>query len=141
MKITCRINCIPKAQKRARSRAIPKNGKWIATTYKDSGQRQQEATLESLLMPYAPEIPFQGPLRLSLNIFLPIPKSKPVKWKRAAEYGGIRPTTKPDISNVVKHLEDVMNGTFFADDRQIVTLVVRKFYAEIPGYYLELEEI
>lgn len=141
MKLAFRLNCIPKAQKRPRGRAIKKNGVWLSTSYKDAGQRQNEENLSGLLAQYAPPIPFTCPLKLTVKVFLPIPKSKSKKWKTAALTGSVRPTVKPDNSNLIKHLEDVMNGVFFDDDKLIVDLVVSKYYGEVPGYWIELEEL
>ena len=45
--------------------------------------------------------------------------------------GQIKPTTKPDLDNIVKAL-DGMNGIVVVDDSQIVKLTATKQYSEIP---------
>ena len=53
--------------------------------------------------------------------------------------GEIPPTTKPDTSNMVKAIEDAMNGVAFVDDAQIVRLFATKLYAEVPGVDVRVE--
>ena len=43
------------------------------------------------------------------------------------------PTKKPDASNILKSIEDAMNGVVFNDDSQIVNIHVTKVYATEPG--------
>ena len=125
------INLTPKAQKRARSRAIISRGKAIAMIYKDPSQRQEEEDLIALMVCHRPPAPLEGPLSLQITAYLPIPASKAQKWKNAALAGEIRPITKPDNTNLAKNLEDCMTmAGFWIDDRQIVTLTIEKFYGE-----------
>ena len=49
-----------------------------------------------------------------------------------AALGEIRPTTKPDIDNVVKGVFDGMNGVVWRDDVVVAELIVRKFYSLAP---------
>ena len=51
-------------------------------------------------------------------------------------------TTKPDCSNMIKLLEDVMTFLgFWTDDALISSLVVEKFWSEKPGIYICIEEL
>jgi Holliday junction resolvase RusA-like endonuclease len=45
----------------------------------------------------------------------------------------LRPSTKPDASNVAKGVEDALNGVCYRDDAQIVRLVVDKVFSLTPG--------
>jgi len=73
-----------------------------------------------------------GPVVLSVAAYLIIPRSKSRKWQAQARQGLVRPTVKPDLSNILKAVEDGLNGTAFLDDKQIVEVRVRKFYADSP---------
>ena len=42
----------------------------------------------------------------------------------------VRPTKKPDCDNIAKIVLDALNGIAYYDDSQVVSLVVRKHYAE-----------
>lgn len=110
----------PKAQKRARSRAVMQGDRAFSMTYKDKGQRIEEDKFIALLCQYRPEIPLDGPILLGVRAYLPIPESKPKKFKAAAQAGEIRPTTKPDLDNLLKHLKDCCKGIFWIDDKQVV---------------------
>ena len=42
----------------------------------------------------------------------------------------VRPTKKPDCDNIAKIVLDALNGIAYRDDSNVVSLVVRKHYAE-----------
>ena len=81
------------------------------------------------------------PLRMSIVAYMGIAKSKSKKFKQAAIVGEERPTKKPDLSNIVKGVEDALNGLLYKDDSQIVELKLQKFYSEEPRLELSLELI
>ena len=66
---------------------------------------------------------------LSLRIYRAIPKSMSKKKREAALAGVLRPTTKPDVSNVLKGVEDALKGLWYVDDSQIVG------YGELGKWY------
>jgi Holliday junction resolvase RusA-like endonuclease len=124
----------PKGQKRDRIATIAGH----ARSYKDPAQKKYESKLGALLKQYQPSEPHLGALELEIRAFLPIPVSKPKKWKTLALQGFIRPTTKPDFDNIIKGLSDVMNGVFFRDDAQIIRGVIEKWYGENPRWEIRL---
>jgi Holliday junction resolvase RusA-like endonuclease len=141
MRLEFTIPLPPVAQKRSRSRAIQIGGKWTAMNYKAKDQRVQEDNFRALLYEHRPEKPLEGALKLWVMAFLPIPKSKSKKWKQAALDGDIRPTGKPDCSNLIKHLEDICNGIIWQDDKLIVDLYVEKYYSDRPRWVIVVEEL
>ena len=72
-----------------------------------------------------------GPVEVVVDAHMLVPKSWSLKKRLAAIAGQIKPTTKPDLDNIVKAL-DGMNGIVVVDDSQIVKLTATKQYAEIP---------
>ena len=58
----------------------------------------------------APEAPVTGAVLLSVRIYRAIPKSMPRYKREAALAGKLRPTTRPDVSNVLKGVEDALKG-------------------------------
>lgn len=72
-----------------------------------------------------------GPLQVFVEARIPIPESKPKRWKEAARAGQIRPTKKPDADNFAK-VVDGLNLIVWADDAQIVDLRAVKFYSDKP---------
>ena len=83
---------------------------------------------------------FEGPLRVTVTVGMPVAESKPKKWKAAALAGEIRPVKKPDWDNFGKIL-DAMNLVVWVDDSQIVDGTVRKYYSATPGLTVVVEKI
>lgn len=78
-----------------------------------------------------------------MRVYRPIPSSYSGKKKNAAERGETRPTTKPDVSNYVKTIEDALNGICWNDDSQIVAYhePFGKYYSATPRIEVEVEQI
>jgi Holliday junction resolvase RusA-like endonuclease len=129
---------VPKARARV-SAALKKNGRRY--TYTPERTRKAELDFITQAAIHAPETPFSGPITLSAAFHMPIPKSWP-KWRKdeAMEYN-IRPTCKPDIDNLVKLTMDAMNGIFWHDDAQIVSISATKCYSDDPRIAIYLKEI
>lgn len=72
------------------------------------------------------------PLHIDVQAIMAIPKSKPKKWQFAALRGDIRPIKKPDVDNLFKSLTDALSGCIYADDKQIVSSRVSKWYGTEP---------
>ena len=88
----------------------------------------------------APEAPVTGAVVLSLKIYRAVPKSMSKRKREAALAGRLRPTTKPDVSNVLKGVEDALKGVWYADDSQIVGYgVLGKWYAERPRIEIAMQ--
>lgn len=65
---------------------------------------------------------FVAPLEVTLEFFLPKPKSLPKKTTQHVK--------KPDIDKLVRAALDPMSGILFQDDSQIVSLHASKQYGE-----------
>ncbi|WP_319764475.1 RusA family crossover junction endodeoxyribonuclease [Maridesulfovibrio sp.] len=131
------IPITPVAQKRARHAVRGKH----ACAYKHKDQRSAEQVLNTFLKDFQPTQPLTGPLVLGVRAFLPIPKSKPKKFKAAAQAGEIRPIVKPDMDNVLKHIKDCMSQMrYWGDDKQVVEYLpgTGKYYSDQPRWEIEL---
>lgn len=53
----------------------------------------------------------------------------------------IYPTVKPDTDNIAKSILDALNGIAYNDDKQVVTLIVQKWYAEVPSVSVMIKEV
>ena len=73
-----------------------------------------------------------GPCAVRINAFFEVPKSKSKRFREAALKGTERPTKKPDADNIVKAIQDALNGLTYKDDACIVELACNKYYGEIP---------
>lgn len=85
--------------------------------------------------------PLEGPLRLFLDMRFRLLLSKSQRWQRAALAGEIRPVARPDASNVLKGIEDALNGICWIDDSQIVSGSWEKRYALEPCVVITIEPI
>ena len=81
-----------------------------------------------------------GPLRLTVTFSMGIPKSWSAKKKAEAELGNIRPTSKPDIDNLIKLVGDALNGIAYKDDSQIVEIQAVKKYGK-PQTIIHIKEV
>lgn len=73
------------------------------------------------------QAPITEPLKLEVHFYMPIPKYLMKKWAVTPHL------KKPDISNLLKFLEDCCNGTLWKDDSQIWVLHnVFKMYSPDP---------
>jgi Holliday junction resolvase RusA-like endonuclease len=94
-------------------------------------QRWEQAAAWEARRQYDGE-PMEGPLLVTVVAKFAIPKSWP-KWRQeAAERGLVMHAVKPDASNVLKAVEDALQGVVYRDDSQIAAVMVRKFYAPDP---------
>lgn len=135
--IAMTANIIPVAQMRARHAAIG----GFSRTYKDKKQADNEQALMTLLAKYQPKDPLKGAVKLTVEAYMPIPESKPVKWKQAAMEKIIQHTTKPDLDNLVKHVKDVLTMMrFWDDDKQVVKIDAVKCYSNRPRWEIVIEE-
>lgn len=133
------IPIIPKAQARARS-GRTKAGQTIM--YTGSGQRQAQNDLVSLMAPYAPQKPLDGPLSITVDAYLSVPKSWSKRKQACALAQQIRPTSKPDLDNYLKQIMDCMTKLgFWMDDSQVVRITAAKKYGEKACWHVMLHEI
>jgi Holliday junction resolvase RusA-like endonuclease len=87
--------------------------------------------------PYARDVP----LSLLVEVVLPIPASwTQRKWQKAVD-GLILPTARPDSSNLLKAIEDGMQGVAYADDAAIVHVTLVKRYGAYPCVMVDVSPI
>jgi Holliday junction resolvase RusA-like endonuclease len=87
---------------------------------------------------YGPLPPVTDALSLHVIATFAIPQSWTKSRKSAALAGTLRHTSKPDASNILKLVEDAMNGVVFVDDAQVTRALVEKRYGE-PGVSVAVE--
>ena len=84
--------------------------------------------------------PLETPVTLCLYIRLPIPKSYSKKRIEACLNGLEQPIKKPDASNILKSVEDGLNGVVYKDDSQIINIHVTKVYSSQGGVDICVKE-
>ena len=89
-----------------------------------------------------PVAPLTGPLRVWLAFFVSRPRTKPKWWQAAAVANPPRVWPRGrDVDNLAKQALDAMNGRFFVDDRQVVSLTATKEYSDRPRTAVVIEEL
>lgn len=67
-----------------------------------------------------------------------------VKWcfPKGKHGNGEYRITKPDTDNLQKLLKDCMTAVgFWKDDAQVASEIVEKFWADVPGIYVQVKEL
>lgn len=88
--------------------------------------------LIAYLAGHIPEAPYTCGVRLT------------VKWcfPRGNHKNGEYRITKPDTDNLEKLLKDCMTRCgFWKDDALVASEIVEKFWAEVPGIFIRIEEL
>ena len=109
---------------------ISKNGK--PYMYEDRELKKVRTSLKNALSKFVPEEPYTGAIRLTVKWLFPRKKHGDGEYK----------ITKPDTDNLNKMLKDEMTSLgFWKDDALVASEIIEKFWAEIPGIYINIEEL
>lgn len=76
-------------------------------------------------------MPYESEIKVSVDFFVPMPKSWSKKKKLA--HNGKYANNNKDIDNYCKLLFDCLNGIYYKDDKQIVGLATNKYWSD-KGY-------
>jgi Holliday junction resolvase RusA-like endonuclease len=107
------------------------NGKPIF--YEPDELKAARAKLMAHLGQHSPDRAYIRPVRLIVKWCFPI---------TGKHCDGEYKSTKPDIDNSQKLLFDCMTDLrYWKDDALVVSLVAEKFWAELPGIYIKIDEV
>jgi Holliday junction resolvase RusA-like endonuclease len=135
--VTFNVEGSPVGKQRAR---YAKRGNFV-TAYTPEKTRSYEALIkDAARQAMGSSSPLETPVSLYLYIRVPIPASATKKRLQAIASGDEKPTKKPDASNILKSVEDGMNGVVYKDDSQIVNIHVTKVYATQAGVDICVKE-
>ena len=118
--IRFRVPCEPKGKSRPRF-----NGKFA---YKDKKQARWEDMFTLYASEHRPEQPFEGPLMMKIMFVI----NRPKRLQRKRDSPELIPCDKkPDLDNLVKSVQDSLNGQgWWNDDSQVAMLTTGKAYSE-----------
>jgi Holliday junction resolvase RusA-like endonuclease len=101
-------------------------------TYTPKKTAAAEEDFKSQAIKFSPKTLITGEISLDVGFYRGLKKSMSKRAKIDALDGRLNPTTRPDIDNNVKLVCDSMNGLFWQDDAQIVSLTMKKRYSDTP---------
>jgi Holliday junction resolvase RusA-like endonuclease len=104
-------------------------------------QNYENLVKEMFVISKQVSIPDRPQLKAIIDCFYSIPQSASKKKHELMFSNYIRPTKTPDCDNVAKIILDSLNKVAYADDSQVVELVVNKLYSDNPRVEVEIEEI
>ena len=107
----------PVAKQRARN-VRTKSG--LSLTYTPEATASYENYIRMVALEHKPETLLDGALALALTVYVAKPKTGRRQYT----------TTRPDLDNYIKTVEDALNGIIWTDDARIVDIVANKRYGE-----------
>ena len=100
--------------------------------YEPEELKAARAKLRDSLAAHRPEREMEGGVRLVVKWLFP----------RGTHPNGSYRITKPDTDHLQKLLKDVMTQLhFWKDDAQVASEISEKFWAEVPGIFIRVEEL
>jgi Holliday junction resolvase RusA-like endonuclease len=107
--------------------------KYIPAVYDSAELKAARSKLQAHLAKHVPAEKYTGAVRLITKWLFPI---------TGKHYDGEYKTTKPDTDNLQKLLKDVMTKLgYWTDDALVVSEIIEKFWADVPGIYIKIEEV
>ena len=135
--VTFKVDANPVGKQRAR---YAKRGNFVQTYTPDKTRNYESLIKEAAIQAMGSNEILETPVNLYLYIRAPIPQSYSKKRSEACLNGLEKPIKKPDASNVLKSVEDAMNGVVYKDDSQIVNIHVAKVYSSVAGVDICVKE-
>ena len=94
--------------------------------------KSAKALLIAHLKQHRPPKPYDSGVRLRVSWLFPKGRHKDGEYR----------TTKPDTDNLQKMLKDCMTKCgYWKDDALVASEMCEKFWAEVPGIYIRIEEL
>jgi Holliday junction resolvase RusA-like endonuclease len=104
----------------------------------DSQKREKYGAGLQLKSQHEYVLPFDGPLKLEVTFFMPMPK----RLAKKNHVDGSAPHyIKPDIDNLLKFLLDAANNVIIKDDSLVSCVVANKIYSLCPRTELTITRL
>jgi len=117
-----------------------RTGKW-GTYTPEKTVNYETLVKEMFAVTYPDHKPWLGPVAICISCHYSIPASTSKKKKEMMLTTELLPLKKPDLSNVLKIIEDALNKIAYNDDSQIVGAQIYKKYSETPKVEIILTEV
>lgn len=130
MRIEFFMPMVPPTCTHQEKQARIRNGKPVF--YEPQELKTARLKLMGHLSRHRPEFPYEAGVRLMVKWCFPKGKHQDGEYR----------VTRPDTDNLQKLLKDCMTAAgFWKDDCLVASEIVEKFWAEIPGIYIRVEEL
>ncbi len=117
----------------AQEKDITFNKKGKPIVYEPYKLAEAREKLSANLAGHVPDKMYTGAVRLFVKWLFPVTGKH-----RNGEYK----TTRPDTDNLQKMLKDCMTKVgYWKDDALVASEIIEKFYADIPGIYIRIDEL
>lgn len=134
---------IPRPLERNRHRIVTPKGRpsFVANYLPAQSAREQSVIRKIAYDAMDGRAPIDGPLELRFVAYMGIAAS----WSRIktadAITDRIRPTARPDLSNLIKQCEDAMNEIVYRDDSLITDCHLYKRFSDRPRLVIEVRSL
>jgi Holliday junction resolvase RusA-like endonuclease len=135
--VTFKVDANPVGKQRAR---YVKRGNFVQAYTPEKTRTYETLIKDAARQAMGVSEPLDTPVSLYLYIRVPMPASATKKRLEAIASGDEKPIKKPDASNILKSVEDGMNGVVYKDDSQIINIHVTKVYSSQPGVDICVKE-
>jgi Holliday junction resolvase RusA-like endonuclease len=95
--------------------------------------RDWRASVQHAIDRVHPGPPLEGPLEVCFYFTMPRPQFHFRRGGAVRPSAPEHPTTKPDVTKLVRAVEDAATGLLWRDDSQLVTQTATKRYGSRPG--------
>ena len=132
--ITFFVPIVPKPSNKRKAAIVGGHARVV----QGKGVKQHQSDIAAIAAQYAPEVPFAGPVSVSIMCIMPRPKSAPKRQPNRAWHA-----KRPDADNLAKSVLDALSA-WWVDDCQVAELQVRKIVASIhetAGYRVVVDEL
>lgn len=121
----------------------PKGGERRPVVTDDAGAagRDWRARVQDAIARAHPGAPLEGPLEVTFAFTLPRPRGHVGRMGALRASAPWFPTTRPDVSKLVRAVEDAATGLLWADDAQLVTQTATKRYGPQPGVLIDCRRL
>lgn len=101
--------------------------------YDPQNLKDAKAKMTAHLAKHKPEKPMEGAVRIFVKWCFPCgEKHAPGSWH----------TEKPDTDNLIKAFKDCMTKLrFWKDDSQVASEINEKFWSDVPGIWVRVEQL
>jgi len=101
-------------------------------------------TFASVLHEGAPKELLDCAMSMDLTFYMPRPKNHFKINKQGTFLKDNAPewhTGRPDIDNLIKFVQDALNGLYYRDDAKICQIIARKLYSDKPRTVIMISDI